>query len=166
MFPQTSITTVFKRSENLKEMLAPSLYPESRQKRECNIIACSICDICKTYLVSETDFQYKVTGKKYKVRGNLSYNSLNIIDLISCKKCRDQYVGSASNFKNRFRIHKTKIKIKKDRYGTSNNFNEKCVSSSIMVSFKSRLKKMLKITLPTTTLMTFFVKEKHIGKIN
>ena len=129
IFPLNSITTVFKRSKNLKEMLAPSLYPTSKKKFECSIKVCNKCDICKNYLVSTTDFQCKVTGKKYKIRGNLSCNSLNVIYLISCKNCHDQYVGSASNFKNRFRIHKSDIKTKKDRCGTSNHFNEKCVSS-------------------------------------
>ena len=40
--------------------------------------------------------------------------------------CGDQYVGSAVNFKNRFRVHKSDIKTNKDRCGTAQHFNNKC----------------------------------------
>ena len=42
----------------------------------------------------------------------------------------EQYVGSATKFKSRFTIHKSDIKIKKDRCGTTRNFNNKCYHSS------------------------------------
>ena len=38
----------------------------------------------------------------------------NVIYLISCKRCGKQHVGSATGFKERFRIHKSDIKWKKD----------------------------------------------------
>ena len=40
--------------------------------------------------------------------------------------CGDQYIGSAVNFKNRFRVHKSDIKTNKDRCGTARHFNNKC----------------------------------------
>ena len=53
------------------------------------------------------------------------YSSYGIY-LISCKNCEDQYIGSAIDFKARFRIHKSDIKTKKDRCGTARHFNNKC----------------------------------------
>ena len=53
-------------------------------------------------------------------------NSINVIYLISCENCKDQYIGSAIDFKARFRIHKSDIKTKKDRCGTTRHFNSKC----------------------------------------
>ena len=50
--------------------------------------------------------------------------------MISCSNCYDQYVGSALDFKSRFRIHKSDIKTKKDRCGTARHFNTKCTDSS------------------------------------
>ena len=47
---------------------------------------------------------------------------------ITCSNCREQYVGSSINFKQRFRIHKSDIKINKDRSGTARHFNNKCCS--------------------------------------
>ena len=36
-------------------------------------------------------------------------DSCNIVYLITCSNCREQYVGSTINFKQRFRIHKSDI---------------------------------------------------------
>ena len=45
-------------------------------------------------------------------------------------KCLEQYVGSATKFKSRFRIHKSDIKTKTDRCGTARHFNNKRYHSS------------------------------------
>ena len=37
----------------------------------------------------------------------------NVIYLVSCENCEKQYIGSAIDFKARFRIHKSDIKTKK-----------------------------------------------------
>ena len=50
--------------------------------------------------------------------------------LITCSNYREQYAGSATNFKQRFRIHKSVIKTKKYCYGTARHFNDKCCSSN------------------------------------
>ena len=57
------------------------------------------------------------TGKTYKARGNVIY-------LISCKKCKQQYVGSVfeTNFKLKFRVHKSDIHTCKDRCGVAKHF--------------------------------------------
>ena len=82
------------------------------------------CDICDNFLVSRNEFTSNVTGKTYKVRGNLSCSSANVVYLISCKLCKDQYVGSAykNNFKPRFRVHKSDINTGKDRCGVAKHF--------------------------------------------
>ena len=56
----------------------------------------------------------------------MSCKSNNVVYVISCANCGDQYVGSAIDFKTRFRIHKSDIKTKKDRCGTARHFNNKC----------------------------------------
>ena len=130
IFPRKSITTVYKRQKNLKEMLAPSSYPKSVNSQVNIITPCNSCDICKHYLVAERKFTSKVTGKTYFIKGDLSCNSKNVIYLITCDKCKDEYIGSAVDFKPRFRVHKSDIKTKKERCGTSRHFNEKCSCSA------------------------------------
>ena len=69
--------------------------------------------------MAEGKFTSKVTGKTYFIKGDLSCNSKNVICLISCDKCKDEYISSAVDFKPRFRVDKSDIKTKKERCGTS-----------------------------------------------
>ena len=77
-------------------------------------------------MVFSSSFGYTVTGKKYYIRGNFTCNFTNAIYLVECINCKWQYVGSATSFKQRFRIHKSDIKTKKDRCGTARHFNSIC----------------------------------------
>ena len=58
----------------------------------------------------------------------MSCDSYNVIYLITCSNCREQYVGSAINFKQRFITQKSDIKTNKDGCGTARHFNNKCSS--------------------------------------
>ena len=80
--------------------------------------------------MAEKKFTSKVTGKTYFIKGDLSCNSKNVIYLITCDKCKDEYIGSAVDFKFRFLVHKSDIKTKKERCGTSRHFNEKGLCST------------------------------------
>ena len=66
-----------------------------------------------------------VTGKSYFIRGQLNCESINVIYLITCSKCLEQYVWSAAKFKIRFRIHKSDIKTEKERCGSARHYNSK-----------------------------------------
>ena len=123
IFPSKSIKTLYRTEKNLKEILSPSLFLARPTNSESCITSCKKCGICKHYML--TDNKFKVTGRFYNVRGNLSCNSSNVIYLISCKNCEDQYIGSAIDLKARFRIHKSDIKTKKDRCDTARHFNTK-----------------------------------------
>ena len=60
-----------------------------------------------------------------------SKNSKNVIYLITCYKCKDECIGSAVDFKPRFRVHKSAIKTKKERCGILwYIFYEKCLCSN------------------------------------
>ena len=126
IFPSKSIKSLFRREKNLKKNLSPSLFPAKPKNRENCITSSKKCDICKNYLLTDNKFKCRVTGRFYNVRGNLSCNSSNAICLISCKNCEDQYIGSAIDFKARFRNHKSDIKTKKDRCATARYHNTKC----------------------------------------
>ena len=108
--------------------MAPSLYSKLNIKSNCTIVSCNKCDICKNFLIADSKFRCTVTGNTYFIKDNLSCDSCNVIYLITCSNCRKQYVGSAKNFKQRFRIHKSYIKTNKNRCGTARYFNNKCCS--------------------------------------
>ena len=71
-----------------------------------------------------------VTGQKYFVKGELHFSSCNVIYLVECSNCKQQYIDSVLNFKQRFRIHKSDIKTNKDRCGTARYFNNACYHPS------------------------------------
>ena len=53
-------------------------------------------------------------------------NCRNVIYLIICTNCDEQHVGSAIDFKERFRIYKSDINTKIDRCGVADHFSNKC----------------------------------------
>ena len=121
---------MYRREKNLKEILSPSLFLSNAKQVENSITSCKKRDTCKNFIVSDTKFKYKVTGRVYNIRGKLACNTPNVVYLISLSNCYDQYVGSALDFESRFRTHKSDIKSKKDRCGTARHFNTKCSDSS------------------------------------
>ena len=71
-----------------------------------------------------------LTGKKYFVKGDLNCNSCNVIYLVECSNCKQQYKGSALKFEQMFRIYKYDIKTNKDCCGTARHFNNICCHTS------------------------------------
>ena len=47
IFPPNTIKTLYKREENLKEILSPSLFPSNAKQIKNYITSCNKCDICK-----------------------------------------------------------------------------------------------------------------------
>ena len=129
------------------------MFPKIIKENNCLIEKCSRrFDICKNILVVSTEFTCHATKRKYKIRGTLTCNTKNIIYLITCKSCRKQYIGSATGFKERFRIHKSDINTGKVRCGVANHLLNVC---------KSAICKTEYLHLPR-----FYGKEKNIGRRN
>ena len=104
MFPPNTIKALYRCEK--KEIPSPSLFPSKAKQIENSITSCSKCDICKNFLGSNIKFNRKVTDRVYNIRGKVTCNIPNVVYLISYFTCYDQYVGSALDFKRRFRIHK------------------------------------------------------------
>ena len=126
VFPNKKFSVIYKRNKNLKEIVEPSLYPKPSIKINRTIVNCNKCGICNNFLITDSKFRCTVAGKTDFVKGNLSCDSCNAIYLITCFNCREQYVRSAINFKQRFRIRNSDIKTNKDRCGAASHFNNEC----------------------------------------
>ena len=124
LFPTSAFNNTYRRNKNLKELLSPSLYPKRKSAKSNSIICCNDCDICNNYMVFGNMFTCTVTDKKYFVKGELHCNSCNAICFVECSNCKYQYIGSALNFKQCFRIHKSDIKTNKEFCGTARHFNK------------------------------------------
>ena len=130
-------TKVVATNQSLKELLAPSLYPNNKVNRANSIASCNKCDICKNYLICSNYLTCSVTNSRYYTRGVLHCNCNKVIYLITCKNCQEQYVGSATNFKSCFRKHKSNIKTNKDICGVAKHFNGTCKNGSNLFQFLS-----------------------------
>ena len=115
IFPSKSNFPVYRRTKNLKELLAPSKFQVTscRNPKEENG-GCSKCnkkcDLCKNYLIQASKFQSSATGRHYSIQQKFSCSSQNVVYLATCAKCNLQYVGSTSTeFKVRFRNHKSNM---------------------------------------------------------
>ena len=113
IFPSKSIFTAYRRTKNLKEILAPSIIRlfsiDNQADGRAGCFECNKrCDLSKIFLIQGCNFQSSATGRQYSIRQNLSCSSRNVIYLATCNKCNLQYVGSSSTeFKVRFRNHKS-----------------------------------------------------------
>ena len=165
IFRQGCIDSVFKRNQSLKELLAPSLYQKKKLIRTNSVTSWNKWDVCKIYLMCSIYFTYSVTNRGYYARRVLHCNCNNVIYLIICKNCLEQCVGSATNFKNRFRIHQSDIKIKKFRCRTAKHFNDMFKKIAMFFSF-CLFKLLNKLIVMSQTMNTFYSTWKNIGKPN
>ena len=133
IFPSKSIFPAYRRTKNLKDILAPSKFcgdsGVNQVERETGgCFKCSSrCDLCKNFLIQDSKFKRFSTGRTFKINQDLSCSSKNVDYLASCYKCNLQYVGSTSTeFKVHFRNHKSSMltnQKKKKTYELAVHFN-------------------------------------------
>ena len=87
LIPEVSINVTYRRGKPFKEFILPSLFPQPQLATNSQSIInkCGKKFDIDNFLICRNEFTCKVTDKTYKVRGNLSCNSANIVYLVSCK---------------------------------------------------------------------------------
>ena len=80
IFPAKSIFPAYRRTKNLKEMLAPPKFrvTSSGNQGEENT------GYSKCYLIQASKFQSSATGRQYSIQQELSCSSQNVIYLATC----------------------------------------------------------------------------------
>lgn len=132
IFPDRNIITAFRRPKNLKELVAPSKFRprnnvnDHQRPTPSGCFKCqNRCDLCSNYFIESSSFTSFATGKTYRIKEHLSCDSKNLIYLVSCNKCKLQYVGSTkTSFKVRFRNHKSTMKNNRRTCEVAVHFNE------------------------------------------
>ena len=129
IFPKGSIIPSFRRTKNIKEILASSKnsnHSTSETALDQGCFKCTRkCDLCRNFLKETKVFTSARTNRSYPIRQHLDCGSKNVIYLVNCKKCCAQYIGSTSNeFKVRFRNHKSAMLTKKNTCEVAIHFNK------------------------------------------
>jgi len=134
IFPVGSIIPAYRRTKNLKELVSPSKLKDlntinveegAEKYSRCD----KKCDLCRNYSHNSLISKSTVTGRSYQIKENITCTTMNVIYLITCTKCHVQYVGSTSTeFKVRFRNHKSAMLTKKNCCEVATHFNQSCHS--------------------------------------
>ena len=126
----------YKRPKNIKDKLIRSRVPQqttSRPKRSLpGMRKCNQCSVCSFIQEGRT---VKATATNYKMDINTSVDcsSKNIIYLLGCNKCPQQYIGESERMlKERFAEHKGYVNTQNISKATEAHFNSKGHSVSDM----------------------------------
>jgi len=108
-----SNTTIANTStENLIQCLA-ELASENNIKYsvdKCNKIRCKLC----TQIQTGSFFHSSTTQQTFAITENMNCNSIDTIYLITCIKCKKQYVGESHRpLRERLNNHRSDIKLQK-----------------------------------------------------
>ena len=124
ILPISSIQIAYKRSANLKELLAPSNPYKNIQGEEKGCFKCNAqrCDCCKEFLKACTFVRSTATGRTFTIRKSLNCKSKNAVYLAECVACQFQGVGSISDFKKRLANYKFHIKHNKRTCSIATHF--------------------------------------------
>ena len=77
--PRYSITTIYKRGRNLKELIALSLYPRPKHTYRSSINSCGSCDICNNFFTCSNIFTCTLTKNKYFLKREFNCNANKVI---------------------------------------------------------------------------------------
>ena len=136
VFPEPPLVA-YRRPTNIKDKLIRSKVPPSnsgRPRREIpGMKKCNNCSVCPYVKQAKT---VQATASKFKVDINSSVDcsSSNIIYLLGCKKCPQQYIGETErSLKDRFGEHKGYVNNNNQIKTTGVHFNTKGHSVSDML---------------------------------
>ena len=108
-------------SPHIETAVLPKLKNTTATVTQCKQINCSLCP---QHLLTKSTFS---TSKKphttYRIRHNFSCSSKNLIYLITCNKCKKQYVGyTTKELRTRINHHRSNIRTNQQIY-ISKHFN-------------------------------------------
>ena len=94
---------------NLKKILTQAKFEDSEstpQISKCNRPRCKICPI----IIQGEKIHFSATDEDFIVKSNLTCESRNVVYVLNCSNCNDQYIGSTKNFANRVTLHRSQIR--------------------------------------------------------
>lgn len=80
--------------------------------KKCENKKCGVCDI----LIEGNHYKFKNTSTPFEIRKNLTCNSKNVVYVMECSNCAENYIGCTQALNYRVALHKSNIKIADNRY--------------------------------------------------
>jgi hypothetical protein len=124
LFDRYKLITAYTVGKNLQSLLVRASLPTlggtrpvqrtaNLDKSRCSQCSNTRCKACN-YINPSSSFTSSYNGKSYKVRGDITCKSCNLIYLITCRHCSLQYVGETSRtLGERITDHTSAIRLKK-----------------------------------------------------
>jgi len=93
---------------NLKRLLTKAKFCEDESIPEVKRCGRGNCALC-AHLIEGTLFKSKI-GYKITVKFNMSCDVKNVVYVIICKGCREEYVGETNDLRKRMSVHRNHIR--------------------------------------------------------
>ena len=141
LFPKGSIIVANKRENNLNNLIVRSdpynLKSDLMNNDQLGYVKCNnACDSCQNYVIATSFIQSYATGRKFKIRKELTCSTKNVIYVVYCTKCGKQGVGSTVSWKPRLANYKSHIKNKIETCRIVKHFINECPQTENLENLK------------------------------
>ena len=96
---------------NLKKLLTRARFDERNIVpgiKKCGRSRCKFTKLCEI-IIEGQHFTFK-NGKHFTIKFNGSCDTMNIIYVIQCQGCKEEYIGETGNLRNRVNLHNQHIR--------------------------------------------------------
>ena len=113
---ETKIIKSKRQPKNLKHLLTRAHFTSNEKSNEgcvikCNNKRCKVCDI----IIEGRTFKFKNSSSLFYIKRVLNCNSKNVIYVILCENCKEEYIGCTQSLNHRVALHKSNIKLPQNR---------------------------------------------------
>ena len=128
IFPKPPLVA-YKRPKNIKDTLIRSKMPErGATKPKRTLKGMHKCGSCRTCQFVQTGklVRAKATSEVVEINTNVSCRDSNVVYLINCNRCGEQYIGETEKtLHTRFSQHQSYVKNRNISKATGNHFNQR-----------------------------------------
>lgn len=121
-FHMNNIIIAYKRGANLRDVLTSSSFPKEKTRnisRPCMRLSCNTCE----NIVITDSITSLHNGKKFKIKGNNTCQSRNVVYAIMCPICSKLYIGETGRTASeRLRDHKYNIRNRRRDLPVASHF--------------------------------------------
>lgn len=109
MLNNTKIIMSKRQAPNLKKLLTKAKINNTLSKPTVSKCQNKRCGTC-AHILEGSEIKFKAQTKPFTIKQNMSCTSKNIIYVITCNGCNEQYIGHTSDLRKRVTVHKQQIK--------------------------------------------------------